>query len=132
MIKIINFLKFIFILSVIFLVALSMFSGSLLGLLLYGDLGKQPILFENPFGSTINHFIAYLYVSLLGFFLYVKKKKFKKLAFGLFFLSITLEISHLIIPNRAFQLGDLTGNVLGVLVAYFLVKIYQHYFKKNE
>ena len=35
------------------------------------------------------------------------------------------------VPNRAFQLNDLIGNFLGVLVAYFLVKIYLH-FKHHE
>ena len=29
-----------------------------------------------------------------------------------------------IVPNRSFELYDLIGNFLGVLVAYFLVKIY--------
>ena len=45
--------------------------------------------------------------------------------FGLFVLSIILEVLHAIIPNRAFQIGDLLGNILGVLLAYFLVKIYE-------
>ena len=56
MAKIIIFLKFIFHTSVIFLIVLSLYPGSLLGLLLYGDLGRQPNLIENPFGLSINHF----------------------------------------------------------------------------
>ena len=40
------------------------------------------------------------------------------------FLSVILEVFHFIIPNRSFQLGDLIGNILGVLVAYSVVKIY--------
>ena len=125
----IKFLKFIFHISILFLIVLSLFPGSLLGLLFYGDLGQQPELIENPFGTTINHFIVYIYVSLLGFFVYLRNKNFTKLVFGLFFLSIILETFHFIVPNRAFQLGDLIGNILGVLAAYFLVKIYLH-FKK--
>ena len=31
---------------------------------------------------------------------------------------------QLFVPNRAFQLYDLAGNFLGVLAAFFLVKIY--------
>ena len=118
------FLKFIFHISVLFLIIISLYPGSLLGYLLYGDLGQQPNLIRNPFGTTINHFIYYLYVSLLGFFLYLKNQNFQKLAYSLFFLSVILEGFHFIIPNRSFQLGDLIGNILGVLVAYFVVKTY--------
>ena len=118
------FLKFIFHTSILFLIILSLFPGSLIGLLLYGNLGQQPNLIENPFGTTINHFIYYFYVSSLGFCIYLKSENFQKLVYGLFFLSIILEILQFIVPNRAFQLLDLIGNFVGVLVAYFLVKIY--------
>ena len=118
------FLKFIFHISVLFLIIISLYPGSLLGYLFYGDWGHQPNLFKNIFGTTINHFFAYIFVSLLGFFLYSKTENFNKLVYGLFFLSIMLELFHLIIPNRSFQLGDLIGNILGVIVAYFIIKIY--------
>ena len=124
-----KFLKFIFYISVLFLIIISLFPGSLLGFLLYGDLGKQPDLIENPFGTTINHFIYYVYVSLFGFFLYSRSENFEKLVYGLFFLSIILEVFHFIVPNRSFQLNDLIANILGVLVAYFLVKIYLYFSK---
>ena len=120
----INFLKYIFHISVLFLIIISLYPGSLLGYFFYNDLSKQPNLIENPFGTTINHFIYYVYVSLLGFFLYLRNENFQKLVYGLFFLSIILEGFHFIIPNRSFQLGDLIGNILGVLVAYFVVKTY--------
>ena len=68
----IKFLKSIFHISVLFLIIISLYPGSLLGYLLYGDWGQQPNLIKNPFGTTINHFIYYFYVSLLGFFLYSK------------------------------------------------------------
>ena len=126
----IKFLKSIFYISVLFLITISLYPGSLLGYLLYSNLNQQPNLIENPFGTTINHFIYYVYISLLGFFLYSRSKNFKKLVYTLFFLSIILEISHLIVPNRSFQFGDLIGNILGVLVAYFLVKIYLHFSKR--
>ena len=117
-------LKYIFHISVLFLMIISLWPGSLIGFLMYRDWGQQPNLIENPFGTTINHFIYYLYISLLGFFLYLKNENFKKLVYGLFFLSITLELFHFIIPNRSFQLGDLLGNILGVMVAYLVIKIY--------
>ena len=129
MTKIISFLKFIFHISIIILIILSLFPGSLLGLLFYGDLKQQPDLISNPFGTTINHFICYIYVSLLGFSVYARDKSFKKVVGAIFFLAITLELLQFIIINRAFQIGDLIGNILGVLVAYFLVKIYLNFVK---
>ena len=122
--KVILFSKLIFHSSILFLIILSLFPGSLLGLLLYNDLSRQPNLIDNPFGTTINHFIYYFYVTTLGLFIYLRTKNFQKLVYGLFFLSLMLEFLQLIVPNRVFQLYDLIGNFLGVLVAYFLVKIY--------
>ena len=120
----ITLLKFIFHISVLFLIIISLYPGSLLGYLLYGDFGQELNLITNPFGTTINHFIYYLYVSLLGFFLYSKTENFQKLLYGLSFLSVILELLHIIIPNRSFQLYDLIGNILGVTVAYSAIKIY--------
>ena len=117
-------LKYIFHFSVLFLIIISLWPGSLLGFLFYGDWGQQPNLVENPIGTTINHFIYYIYLSLLGFFIYLKNENFKKLVYGLFFLSITLELLHFIIPNRSFELVDLVGNIFGVMVAYLVIKIY--------
>ena len=117
-------LKYIFHISILSLIVISLWPGSLLGYLLYGDWGSQPDLIKNPFGTTINHFIYYLYASILGFYIYVKNPNFKKIVYGLFILSIILELFHLIIPNRSFQAGDLIGNILGVTVAYLLIKIY--------
>ena len=124
MTKIISFLKFIFQALILSLIILSLFPGSLLGLFLYGDLGKQPNLIDNPFGTSINHFISYFLVSSLGLWLYLKSENFQRLFYGLLLLSITLEVLQLVIPHRSFQLYDLVGNFAGVLVAYFLVKIY--------
>ena len=120
----IRILVSIFHISILFLIVISLWPGSLLGYLFYGDWGQQPDLIQNPFGTAINHFLYYLYVSLLGFFVYLKTENFKKLVYGLFFLSVILEFLHYIIPNRSFQLGDLIGNILGVIVAYFIIKIY--------
>tara|TARA_B100000686_G_C16710913_1_gene929055 strand:- start:531 stop:929 length:399 start_codon:yes stop_codon:yes gene_type:complete len=131
MAKIIILLKFIFHISILLLITLSLYPGSLIGYLLYGDMGKQPNLIHNPFGTAINHFISYLYVSLLGLFVYLRNKNFKKLIFALFFLSAFLEILQLIVPNRSFQLVDLIGNILGVIVAVTIIKVYL-FLKNNE
>ena len=127
--KVINLLKYIFYISLLFLIIISLYPGSLLGFLLYGDFSQQPNLIENSFGTSINHFIYYFYVSLLGFFLYSRTKNFKKLVYCLFFLSAILELFHFIIANRSFQFSDLVANILGVIVAYSIVKIYLFFYK---
>ena len=116
--------KSIFNVSVLLLIIISLWPGSLIGFMFYGDLGRQPDIIQNPLGTSINHFIAYFYVSLLGLLVYLKNQNLNKLVYGLFFLSITLELFHLIIPNRSFQLIDLLSNIFGVIVAYFVIKIY--------
>ena len=105
----VKILKIIFHISVFFLIVISLWPGSLLGFFFYGDWRQQPNLIANP---------------LLGFFLYFKDNNFPKLVYGLFFLAVVLEFFHFIIPNRSFQPGDLIGNILGVVVAYLIIKIY--------
>ena len=125
----INFLKFVFHISIIFLIIISLFPGSLLGFFLYSDFSRQPDLIDNPFGTAINHFIYYFYVSMLGLCLYLKNLNFQRLVYGLFLLSIILEILQIIIPNRAFEIYDIFANFAGVLVAYLLVVIYKFWSK---
>ena len=138
--KVVGFLKFIFYISVLLLIVITLYPGSLLGLLLYGDPGMQPNLSENPYfapmpshlytyASIINHFIAYFYVSILGLCLYLRNQNFQKIVYGLFFLSIFLEVLQFIVPRRAFEIYDVSANFAGVLVAYYLLKIYK--FWKN-
>ena len=127
--KVISFLKFIFHSSVLLLVIISLFPGSLLGFFIYGDLGRQPDLVTNPFGTAINHFICYFCVSMLGFSLYLKNHNFQKIVKGLFFLSIILEVLQFIVPNRTFEIYDISANFIGVLVDYFIIKTYQFWSK---
>ena len=126
-----KYLRYIFHISILLLIIISLYPGSLLGYFLYSDFGQQPNLIKNPFGTTINHFVCYLFISLLGLFLYLEMKNFQRVFYGLFFLSIILELFHLIIPNRSFEFGDIIGNILGVIVAYSVVKIYL-YLKIHE
>ena len=101
----------------------------LIGFFLYGDLGKQPDLIQNPFGTALNHFIYYFYISILGLFIYLKNHNFKKLVYSLFFLSIVFELLQFIIPNRSFEFYDILANFIGVLFAYLLVVIYKFWRK---
>ena len=127
--KVVSFLKFIFHISVLFLIIISLFPGSLLGFFLYGDLSRQPNLIENPIGTAINHFIYYFYLSMLGLCLYLRSNNFQKLVYSLFILSVILEVLQFIIPNRAFEIYDVSANFAGVLIAYCLIKIYKFWSK---
>ena len=127
--KVNSSLKFILHLSILFLIIISLLPGSLLGFFLYGDFGRQPDIIDNPFGTAINHFIYYFYISMLGLFLYLRNRNFQKLVYGLFFLSIILEVLQFIVPNRAFEIYDVFANFAGVLVAYLLVVIYKFWNK---
>jgi glycopeptide antibiotics resistance protein len=130
MTKTINIVKLISQLSVLALIVLSLFPGSLLGGLFFQDFSRQIILIKTPFGYSINHFVSFFSISIFVLFLFLKDPNFKKLEYGLFFLSIILEILQYIVPNRSFEYYDLIANFLGVLIAFFLVKIYS-YFKKS-
>ena len=124
------FLKFVFYISVIFLIIVSLFPGSVLGYIFYGDISAIP---SNTFSleTTLNHFLSYIFVSVLGLFIYIENKNFGKIFFLLLFLSIILEFLQLYIPNRSFQISDLFANIVGVFVGYVMIKIYK-FRKKNE
>ena len=106
-------------LSLIVLLILYLFPGSLIGFLLYSDLGKQPNLISNPIGTSINHLIFFFYLGVLSFIVYVKHKRIIYSFPFLICISALLEMLHLIIPNRAFELNDLFANCAGVLFAFF-------------
>ena len=125
----IKVLKIIFHLSVFILIIVSLWPGNLIGYLFYGSQETLLELFEKPLGISINHFVSYLSISFLGFALYFENKNFKKLVFGLIFLSAILEFFHFIIPNRSFEIQDLVSNIFGVMVAYLVIKIYLSFYK---
>ena len=116
------FFHFINILFIIFYI----YPGSILGYLIYGNLSKQPQVTPDFYFSS-NHVYAFFIVSLLGF-ISNTNKKFYTIYF--IFLSIFLELSHTIIPNRSFQFRDLFGNILGVLISIIIIKIYYYLEKK--
>ena len=114
--------KYLFYFSLIVLLILYLFPGSLIGYILYGNFGKQPDLISNPIGTSINHLIFFFYVSVIGFIFRINQKTFLNSFSFLFLVSIILEFLHCIIPNRAFELNDLYANSLGVLLAYLTLK----------
>ena len=113
-------IKYTYYISLIVLLLLYLFPGSLVGFFLYNDIGRQPNLISNPFGTSINHLIFFFYLSIHGFIVRIKYKKIIYSFPFLFCVSILFELLHLIIPNRAFELNDLFGNTAGVVSAFLI------------
>ena len=116
------------ILNTIFII-LYIYPGSILGYLIYRNFSKQPQLTSDFFAISSNHVYAFFLLSVLGLFGYYKVKKFF-IIYYLIFISIILEILHLIIPNRTFQFDDLFGNIVGILLSIILINIYNFWRKK--
>ena len=120
--------RFIFYLFNTILIFLYLFPGSLLGCYLYNDCKIQPQLTVDFIIST-NHLYAFFILSVVGFFTYNKFSQLNFLIIYLILLSIILEMFHLIIPSRGFELADLFGNLTGVLIVIIINYIFIKYEK---
>ena len=114
---------YLYYLSLVVLLIIYLFPGSIIGYLLYGNINKQPSLISNPIGTSINHFFYFTYLTFLGLIYSLSRKKFINSFLFLFILYFFLELLHFLIPNRAFELNDLLSNSMGVLVIFFLFKL---------
>ena len=142
MIKSINLSKVIFYILLVLLLITYLFPGSLIGYFVFGDLGRHPSLADNPIyqpipikfyyiGDQINHFMFFLIITLFGFYIYLKDRKFKSLFYVILFSSVILELFHFFIPNRAFEIYDIFANLSGVMIAYLIIITYRFY-NKNK
>ena len=130
----INFLKltkYLYYFTLIGMLILYLFRGSLIGYLLYGDFRKQPDLIPNPIGTSINHALAFLYLSLLGLISCIRDKSLIQTIIFLISLSVITELSHFYIPNRSFEFLDLFANLFGVITSIFLILVYKKLNEKN-
>ena len=123
--KLSNIFKIIFHFLNIILIFFYLFPGSILGWFFYRNLKIQPQLTDNFINISSNHFYAFFVLSITGIFSYLKHKKLNLLIIYLLLLSVILELFHLLIPQRSFQLGDLFGNILGIMVAIIIYKIWK-------
>tara|TARA_B100001564_G_C20136589_1_gene444689 strand:- start:67 stop:468 length:402 start_codon:yes stop_codon:yes gene_type:complete len=114
-------IKYLYYFSLILLLILYFFPGSLIGYILYGDFGRQPDFIRNPIGTSINHALAFLYLSMLSLISYMRDKRLNQNIIFLISLSIILELSHYFIPNRSFEFLDLFANLFGTLIAIFVI-----------
>ena len=111
--------KVIFYTINILLIILYLYPGSLLGWLIYDNKSIQPQITPD-FIISSNHFYVFMLISTIGFLTFPNFKKNMFLITYLIFLSVTLEVFHLAIPERSFQWSDLFGNLLGVIVVILL------------
>ena len=123
---------FFYLVNLIFIV-FYLYPGSILGKIIYGDFKRQPQL-TNDFSFSIldissNHIYAFAVISFLGLYIYFQKY-LKFITIYLIFISIILEILHIVIPNRSFQFSDLVGNLLGVFI--ILILFYTYLYAKKS
>jgi|TARA_B100001564_G_scaffold17938_1_gene13664 VanZ family protein len=126
MIKFFSNYRIIFYSLNIFLITLYLFPGSLVGWFIYGNKKIQPQITPD-FIISSNHFYVFILISAIGFLSFKNQNQFKNLIIYLVLLSLILEIFHLFIPERSFQLSDLFGNFLGVIVVIFVRKLINKY-----
>ena len=117
--------RIVFYLANFFLIVLYIYPGSFIGCYLYKDCNFDPQII-NDYIISFNHFLAFAVLTIFGLLAFSKDSKIKILTFYLLSISIILELLHFLIPVRTFQLSDLAGNILGVIVIIIL------YFLKNE
>ena len=123
-----NFFKIGFYFANIILITLYLYPGSILGCFLYNDCNTQPQITRDFIIST-NHVYAFILLASLGVLSFHNTKKINFLIFYLFLLSIILELFHIIIPIREFEISDLFGNIVGVILVILIYKIVIRYVK---
>ena len=117
-------MKFIFHIANILLIVFYLFPGSISGCLLYNDCKIQPQLTPDFIVSS-NHVYVFAIISLLGFVTYAKDRAFKIIIVYFFFIAVFLELAHIIIPERSFEVKDLGGNIFGVVVSLVIFLIFK-------
>ena len=123
-----NFFKIGFYFANIILITLYLYPGSILGCFLYNDCNIQPQITRDFIIST-NHVYAFILLTSLGVLSFHNTKKINFLIIYLFILSIILELFHIIIPIRGFEISDLFGNIVGVILVILIYKILIRYVK---
>ncbi len=114
--NIFKLIEYVYYFSLLVLLILYLFPGSLIGYLLYGDLGRQPNLISNPIGTSINHLFFFSYITILATIVRLRVENIFTSYKVILFISVSSEILHLFVPNRAFELYDLIANIVGVVI----------------
>ena len=108
------------------LIIFYLYPGSIFGYVFYNNSSIQPQI-TRDFLISSNHFYVFIFLSTIGILAYRNTKKTNFLINYLFLLSVILEFFHMFIPNRSFELRDLFGNIVGVIVVVIVYKIKKKY-----
>ena len=106
------------------LIVFYLYPGSIFGYVIYNNSSIQPQI-TRDFLISSNHFYVFILLSIIGILAYINTNKINFLIKYLFVISILLEFLHMFIPNRSFELSDLFGNIVGVIVVVIVYKIKQ-------
>ena len=125
--KLFSKFKLIFYLLNLILISFYLLPPSIINIFFYNDLYFYSQI--NPeFKVSANHIYVFIFFSFVGFLNYVKLNHLIFLSIYLISISAILELTHLLIPYRGFELADLFGNIIGVLIgliiSFFYKKIY--------
>ena len=120
-------IKILFYISNLALIVFYLYPGSIFGCFLYNDCNMQPQLTGDFFVSS-NHVYVFFILSVLGFLSF--KKKSTQIFVYLITLSIILELAHLVVPNRGFEVSDLLGNIVGVIISLLIFEYF--IFRRKE
>ena len=127
--RMVSIAKYLFHISNILLIVFYLYPGSIFGCFIYKDCKTQPQLksdfIVSDFIVSSNHVYVFVIISLLGFIAYSKKPALIKTITYLFFISIFLELLHLVIPVRSFEIKDLAGNIAGVAISFIVFLIFK-------
>ena len=119
--------NFFFYLLNLILITLYLSPTTIVGIFFYNDLYFYSQI-SPDFKVSANHIYVFLIFSIVGLLTYKKKNQLIILCIYLIFLSIILELTHIIIPYRGFELADMFGNIVGVTIAIIIIIFY----KKNN
>jgi len=126
MYKFFNKNKYFFQIINILIIILYLYPGSILGYIFLKNYKVHPQITKD-FIISSNHFYTFAFLSILGLLTFHKTIYLKLLILYLFFLSLILEILHIIIPERGFEFSDLFGNIFGVSIIMIFYKLYKYY-----
>jgi hypothetical protein len=127
MIKLFSQYKFFFYLLNLTLITLYLSPTTIVGIFFYNDLYFYYQI-SPDFKVSVNHIYVFLFFSIVGLLTYKKINQLIILCIYLIFLSIILELTHILIPYRGFELADMLGNIVGVTIAIIIIIFY----KKNN
>ena len=119
--------KFFFNLLNLILITFYLSPTTIVGIFFYNDLYFYSQI-SPDFKVSANHIYVFLIFSIVGLLTYKKINQLIILCIYLIFLSIILELTHIIISYRGFELADMFGNIVGVTIAIIIIISY----KKNN